>query len=80
MRDILAALAAGDISVEEAEGSLSGYVTGEDGRFDVAREQRRGIPEAILAAGKTPSEVASLCDTALTGTARSRGCCNHVRS
>ena len=68
MRDILAALTAGDISVEEAESALSGYITGEHGRFDVAREQRRGIPEAILAAGKTPTEVASLCDTALTGT------------
>ena len=70
MRDILAALAAGDMSVEEAEGALKGYITGENGRFDVAREQRRGIPEAILAAGKTPAEVASLCDTALSGTGR----------
>lgn len=66
MRDILSALAAGKITVDEAESALAGYVTGPGGRFDTARETRRGIPEAILARGKTPGEVVDLCETALT--------------
>ena len=70
MRDVLTALAAGEITVEEAEGALRGYATGESGRFDVARDFRRGIPEAILATGKTPEEVAALCETAVTTTGR----------
>lgn len=70
MRDVLEALAAGELSVAEAEGALKGYITGKRGRFDVARESRRGIPEAILADGKTPAEVAALCEMAIDGTGR----------
>lgn len=68
MRDVLEAVAAGSISVDEAEAQLAGYLTGEVGRFDTARERRRGIPEGILADGKTPAEVAALADTALRTT------------
>ena len=68
MRDVLESLAAGELSVEDAEAALAGYVTNEVGRFDAARETRRGIPEAILAAGKSPEEVAALATTALETT------------
>lgn len=70
MRDVLEALAAGDLSVAEAEARLAGYATSEAGRFDAAREHRRGVPEAILSEGKEPSEVASLAETALETTGR----------
>jgi NCAIR mutase (PurE)-related protein len=65
MRDTLEALAAGDISIEEAEASLSGYATTDAGRFDAARETRRGVPEAVLGDGKTDGEIASLAATAV---------------
>jgi len=70
MRETLAALEAGEIGVEEAESRLAGYATTDAGRFDAARERRRGIPEAVLAEGKTPAEVAALATTALETTGR----------
>jgi len=70
MRDILDAVARGDLSPAEAEASLAGYATTDAGRFDAAREHRRGIPEAVLADGKTPDEVASMADAALETTGR----------
>ncbi|TVT94850.1 hypothetical protein FQA18_09735, partial [Haloferax volcanii] len=60
MRDILEAVADGSLSPAEAEVRLSGYATTDAGRFDAARETRRGVPEAILAEGKTPDETATL--------------------
>lgn len=68
MRDVLEALAAGECSVAEAEAALAGYATGEDGRFDAARRERTGIPEAVLASGKTPGEVASFATVAVETT------------
>ncbi|WP_248895712.1 nickel pincer cofactor biosynthesis protein LarB [Haloplanus halobius] len=70
MRDILDAVARGDLSPSEAEARLAGYATTGAGRFDAAREQRRGIPEAVLAEGKTPAEVVALADAALETTGR----------
>lgn len=70
MREILEALATGELSVAEAEARLAGYATTEAGRFDAAREHRRGVPEAILATGKSPDEVADLAATALDTTGR----------
>jgi len=70
MRDTLEALDAGEIGVAEAESRLAGYATTAAGRFDAAREGRRGIPEAILAEGKTPAEVAALTTTAVETTGR----------
>jgi len=70
MRDVLRALDRGELSIEEAQARLSGYATGEAGRFDAARERRRGIPEAILCSGKTDEEVASLATLALETTGR----------
>ncbi|RLM90888.1 nickel pincer cofactor biosynthesis protein LarB [Halobellus sp. Atlit-38R] len=70
MREVLEAVAAGDLSPTEAEAQLAGYVTTDAGRFDAAREQRRGAPEGILAEGKTPAEVAVLAAAALDSTGR----------
>jgi len=70
MRDILDAVASGDLSPAEAEARLVGYATTDAGRFDAARERRRGIPEAVLADGKTPAEVASMAMAALETTGR----------
>lgn len=70
MRDVLEALADGECSVVEAEARLAGYATTEAGRFDAARERRRGVPEAILATGKTPEEVAELASAAIETTGR----------
>ncbi|WP_096390547.1 nickel pincer cofactor biosynthesis protein LarB [Halopenitus persicus] len=65
MREVLDALAAGEIGVREAESRLAGYATTDAGRFDAARETRRGIPEAILADGKTAAETGELARTAV---------------
>ncbi|MBP2250154.1 NCAIR mutase (PurE)-related protein [Halarchaeum solikamskense] len=65
MRDVLERLAAGELSVAEAEAELAGYATTDAGRFDAARETRRGVSEAILAEGKTPAEVGALAATAV---------------
>jgi hypothetical protein len=70
MRDILDAVAAGEMDPAEAEAALAGYATGEAGRYDAAREERAGVPEAILSEGKTSEEVAELVATALTTTGR----------
>lgn len=70
MREVLESLASGDVSVDEAEAALRGYATSDAGRFDAAREQRRGIPEGILGDGKTPEEVATLAVTAVETTGR----------
>ena len=70
MKELLEAVAAGDMSPEAAESELRGYATGEAGRFDAARADRSGVPEAVLAAGKTPAEVASLAATAVETTGR----------
>lgn len=65
MRELLQAVADGQVSPAEAEARLAGYATDEAGRFDAARETRRGVPEAILGDGKTRDEVASLTATAV---------------
>lgn len=70
MRETLEALVAGELSVSAAEAQLSGYATTPSGRFDAARENRRGIPEGILAEGKAVSEVIDLAETAVDTTGR----------
>ena len=70
MRDVLTALQRGELTVSEAEAALAGYATTESGRFDAARETRRGGPEAILADGKTSDEIAELAATAVETTGR----------
>jgi NCAIR mutase (PurE)-related protein len=70
VREILEAVAAGEVSPEAAEARLRGYATGEAGRFDAARTRRSGVPEAVLGAGKTPAETAALAETSLETTGR----------
>jgi NCAIR mutase (PurE)-related protein len=70
MRELLEAVAEGELTPAAAEAQLRGYVHDEAGRFDAAREHRSGVPEAILASGKTPSEIASLAATAVETTGR----------
>ncbi|MFP8953415.1 nickel pincer cofactor biosynthesis protein LarB [Natrialbaceae archaeon A-arb3/5] len=70
MRELLEAVADGSLSPAQAEAELKGYVPSEAGRFDAARQQRRGIPEAILADGKSPEQVVTLAETALETTER----------
>lgn len=60
MDDILEALAAGRIGVEDARRRLSEHAILDIegiGRIDAHREVRTGIPEIVLAEGKTPEEV-----------------------
>lgn len=64
MREILKQLAEGKISVEEAERSLkldSIEKVSNIARLDVGREKRRGVPEIILAEGKTASDLLAIC-------------------
>jgi NCAIR mutase (PurE)-related protein len=70
MREILDALAAGELTPAEAQAKLQGYAATDAGRFDVARERRSGVPEAVLAEGKTTAEVLSLAETSLETTGR----------
>lgn len=70
MRELLEAVATGEVTPAEAEAELAGYATGDAGRFDATREQRSGVPEAVLADGKTPAEVADLAATSLSTTGR----------
>lgn len=70
MRELLESVAAGELSVAQAEAALAGYATGDAGRFDAARGRRTGIPEVILAAGKTPKETASMVAIAVETTDR----------
>lgn len=70
MRDILDAVAEGELSPEAAEARLRGYVTTPAGRFDAARQERSGVPEAVLATGKTTSEIVTLCLASLEATGR----------
>lgn len=70
MRELLEAVAAGELSPTAAEAKLRGYTTDEAGRFDAARTHRNGVPETILGADKTPAEVAALAGTSLETTGR----------
>lgn len=70
MRELLDAVANGEVSPAEAEARLAGYATTDAGRFDAAREQRRGVPEAVYAEGKTADEVVDMLLAALKTTGR----------
>jgi NCAIR mutase (PurE)-related protein len=70
MREILDAVASGELSPERAEAELRGYATGDAGRFDAARERRSGVPEAVLGTDKTTDEIAALVTTSLDTTGR----------
>jgi NCAIR mutase (PurE)-related protein len=68
LREVLEKLARGDVSVDQAEEILKVLVVEEVGnlaRLDVNREFRKGIPEIVIAEGKTPEDVVSIVLVAL---------------
>ena len=63
MRDILRRLVAGDLTEEQAVSELRRLQLDELGgraKLDLGRFMRRGIPEVVLATGKTPADAARL--------------------
>jgi pyridinium-3,5-biscarboxylic acid mononucleotide synthase len=63
VRDVLRRLLAGELSEDEALSELRSLQLDELGgraKLDLGRFMRRGIPEVVLAAGKTPAEAARL--------------------
>jgi len=63
VRDILRRLVAGEVTEDEAVAELRRLQLEELGgraRLDLGRYLRRGIPEVVLASGKTPEEAARL--------------------
>ena len=72
MREILRRLLAGELTEAEAEAELRRVQLQElDGqaRLDIGREDRRGLPEVVMAGGKTPEAAARLA----VSLARERG-------
>ncbi|WP_435197541.1 nickel pincer cofactor biosynthesis protein LarB [Natronomonas sp. EA1] len=68
MRDILERVADGTLTPAQAEAELRGHARNDAGRFDAAREGRTGIPEAVLAEGKTARETATMVATSVETT------------
>ncbi|HVB76477.1 MAG TPA: nickel pincer cofactor biosynthesis protein LarB [Candidatus Nitrosotalea sp.] len=63
MKAVLQRLLAGELSLQEAEHELRRIELedlGGDARLDLGRTSRRGLPEVVLASGKTPAEAARL--------------------
>src|SRR3989441_9320175 len=63
VRDVLRRLVAGELSEDDALAELRRMQLDELGgraRLDLGRYMRRGIPEVVLAAGKTPQEASRL--------------------
>jgi NCAIR mutase (PurE)-related protein len=64
VRDVLRRLVAGDLTEDEALAELRRIQLDELGgraRLDLGRYLRRGIPEVVLAPGKSPEDAARLC-------------------
>lgn len=73
LENILSAVARGDISPEKAAEHLkSGAVRylDEFAVLDLGRSKRKGVPEVVYAAGKTPSQVARICEAVLASAER----------
>ncbi|MFX0096149.1 MAG: nickel pincer cofactor biosynthesis protein LarB [Candidatus Hodarchaeota archaeon] len=85
IRNILERLAKGRITVREAESLLKPTMIKEVehiARLDIGREIRTGIPEIILAEGKTPDDVVRITSKLLQERKRvviSRCSKNHIR-
>jgi NCAIR mutase (PurE)-related protein len=63
LKDILRRLLAGELNEDEAESELKRLQLEELGgraRLDLGRTARRGLPEVVLGAGKSPADVARL--------------------
>jgi NCAIR mutase (PurE)-related protein len=64
LREILEKLASGEISVEEAEKALrinAVEQVANVAKLDVSREVRRGVPEIVMAEGKSIDDLVSIC-------------------
>ncbi|MCW4001464.1 MAG: nickel pincer cofactor biosynthesis protein LarB [Candidatus Bathyarchaeota archaeon] len=86
MREILEKVSCGEISVAEAEKKLKLLAVDELGciaRLDGNRELRKGVPEVIMAEGKTASDVAEICRRMLLAGGRvivSRAGSEHIQA
>lgn len=86
LREVLEKLTRGEISLDEAEKALKMLAVEEVGdlaRLDVGREIRHGIPEVVIAEGKTPEDVAEIASKALAQRGRviiSRATKQHVEA
>ena len=73
MREILEKLVRGEITVEEAEKALRIDVVDQVAniaKLDSSREVRRGVPEIVLAEGKSNDDLVRICATMLGRTGR----------
>ena len=73
LREVLEKLARGEITLDQAEKALKALALEEVGdlaRLDVGREIRHGVPEVVIAEGKTPDDVAEIASTTLDKTGR----------
>ena len=73
LREILEQLAAGELSVAEAQTRLSiaGIAAIESfARLDTDRHARKGVPEVVYAPGKTPEQLVKICDAMVNHTGR----------
>jgi len=86
LREVLEKLTRGEISLDEAEKALKMLAIEEVGdlaRLDIGREIRHGIPEVVIAEGKTPEDVAEIASKALAQKGRviiSRASKQHVEA
>lgn len=63
LESLLESVAAGDTPVEEARERIEGYTrVGDFARIDTGREDRAGVPEIVLAEGKSPDQVADIVE------------------
>jgi NCAIR mutase (PurE)-related protein len=73
MREILEKLTKGEISIDDAEKALRADAVEQIAniaRLDVSRDVRRGVPEIILAEGKSTGDLLSICTRMLEKTGR----------
>jgi pyridinium-3,5-biscarboxylic acid mononucleotide synthase len=73
LKDILEKVSRKEISPAEAEKMLRLFAVDELGclaKLDGNRELRKGVPEIILAEGKTPSDVVEICQLMLANNGR----------
>jgi NCAIR mutase (PurE)-related protein len=81
MRDVLRRLAAGELTVEEAERRLAARTIAElpgMATLDIDRARRVGVPEVVLAGPKRPAEVAAICALLLERTGEA--CVSRMRA
>jgi hypothetical protein len=73
LRDVLESVARGETSVDEAEMSLKLLAVEEVGhmaKFDLGREVRHGVPEVVIAEGKSTDDVVEIVAKVVAATGR----------